>query len=115
MRVSVQDLIKQKELTYLELPPDVQKVTKRPDTNVISDKDRTASSRTPLLDAKQLKKIIDSSRPGRPRTGWSASRAARAVRFRPLRLAHLPRSGSRSGATPARPDSESNFSSCSRR
>ncbi len=66
MRVSIQDLIKQKELTYLELPPDVQKVTKRPDTNVISDKDRTASSRTPLLDAKQLKKIIDSSRPGRP-------------------------------------------------
>lgn len=66
MRVSVQDLMKQKELTYLELPPDVQKVTKRPDTNVISDKDRTASSRTPQLDAKELKKIIDSSRAGRP-------------------------------------------------
>ena len=66
MRVSVQDLLKQKELTYLELPPDVQKVTKRPNTNVISDKDRTASSRTPQLDAKALKKIIDSSRPGRP-------------------------------------------------
>jgi TonB family protein len=66
MRVSVQDLIKQKELTYLELPPDVQKITKRPDTNVISDKDRTASSRTPQLDPKELKKIIDSSRAGRP-------------------------------------------------
>lgn len=66
MRVSVQDLIKQRELTYLELPPDVQKVTKRPDTDVISDKDRTASSRTPQLDPKQLKKIIDSRRPGRP-------------------------------------------------
>ena len=66
MRVSVQDMLKQKELTYLELPPDVQKVTKRPNTNVISDKDRTASSRTPQLDAKALKKIIDSSRPGRP-------------------------------------------------
>src|ERR671931_1618444 len=58
MRVSVQDLIKQRELTYLELPPDLQKVTKRPNTNVISDKDRTASSRTPQLDTKQLKKII---------------------------------------------------------
>jgi TonB family protein len=66
MQVSVQDLIKQKELTYLELPPDVQKITKRPDTNVISDKDRTASSRTPQLDPKELKKIIDSSRAGRP-------------------------------------------------
>ncbi|MGC2196203.1 MAG: TonB family protein [Terriglobales bacterium] len=66
IRVSVQDLIKQKELTYLELPPDVQKITRRPDTNVISDKDRIASSRTPQLDARELKKIIDSSRPGRP-------------------------------------------------
>src|ERR1700758_329200 len=66
VRVSVQDLMKQKELTYLELPPDVQKVIKKPDTNIISDKDRTASSRTPQLDAKELKKIIDSSRPGRP-------------------------------------------------
>jgi len=66
MRVSVQDMLKQKELTYLELPPDVQKVTKRPNTNVISDKDRTASSRSPQLDQKELKKIIDSSRPGRP-------------------------------------------------
>lgn len=66
VRVSIQDLMKQKELTYLELPPDVQKVIKKPNTNIISDKDRTASSRTPQLDAKELKKIIDSSRPGRP-------------------------------------------------
>src|ERR1700751_2778038 len=66
MRVSVQDLMKQKELTYLELPPDLEKVTKKPNPNIISDKDRTASSRTPQLDAKELKKIIDSSRPGRP-------------------------------------------------
>src|SRR6267142_4478300 len=66
MSVSVQDLLRQKELTYIELPPDLQKVTKRPDTNVISDKDRTASSRTPQVDPKVLKKIIDSSRPGRP-------------------------------------------------
>src|SRR6516162_993865 len=66
MRVWNQDLIRQKELTYLELPPDLQKVTKRPDTNVISDKDRTASSRNPQLDPKELRKIIDSSRPGRP-------------------------------------------------
>jgi len=69
MRVSVQDLLKQKELTYLELPPDLQKVPKRPNSDVISDKDRTASSRTPQLDAKALKKIIDSSRPGRPGPG----------------------------------------------
>jgi TonB family protein len=64
--VSPQDLIKQKDLTYLELPPDEQKVSKRPDTNRISDKDRIATSKAPQLDRKELKKILDSARPGPP-------------------------------------------------
>jgi TonB family protein len=64
--VSPQDLMKQKELTYLELPPDEQKLTKRPDTNKISDKDRVATSKAPQLDRKELKKILDSARPGPP-------------------------------------------------
>src|SRR5580693_10668344 len=64
----------QKDLTYLELPPDEQKVTKRPDTNIISDKDRVATSHAPQLDRKELKKILDASRPGRP--GASAPEAA---------------------------------------
>src|SRR5450432_2106188 len=64
--ISPQDLMKQKELTYLELPPDEQKVSKRPDTNKISDKDRIATSKAPQLDRKELKKILDSARPGRP-------------------------------------------------
>jgi TonB family protein len=64
--VSPQDMMKQKELTYLELPPDEQKVSKRPDTNRISDKDRVATSKSPQLDRKELKKILDSSRPGPP-------------------------------------------------
>jgi TonB family protein len=55
-----------KDLTYLELPPDAQKLTKRPDTNIISDKDRIATSKTPQLDRQALKKILDSSRPGTP-------------------------------------------------
>src|ERR1700747_1275425 len=50
MAVSVQDLLKRKELTYVELPPDLQKPTRRPETNVMSDKDRVASTRTPQLD-----------------------------------------------------------------
>jgi TonB family protein len=53
-----------KEL-YLEQPPDRQRVTKRPDTNKISDKDRVAMSKT-RIDPKELKKILDSSRPGPP-------------------------------------------------
>jgi TonB family protein len=67
--VNPQDLMKQKELTYLELPPDEQKLTKRPDTNKISDKDRMATSKAPQLDRKELKKILDSARPGAPGPG----------------------------------------------
>src|SRR5439155_1762948 len=37
-----------------------------PDTNVISDKDRVASSRKPQVDPKELRKILDSARPGNP-------------------------------------------------
>ena len=55
-----------KDLTYLELPPDEQKLTKRPNTNIISDKDRIATSKAPQLDRQALKKILDSSRPGSP-------------------------------------------------
>ena len=64
--VSAQDLMKEKDLTYLELPPDEQKLSKRPDTNRISDKDRRATSKAPQLDRQELKKILDSARPGRP-------------------------------------------------
>ncbi len=56
----------QKDLTYLELPPDAQKVTKRPDSGIISDKDRIATSRAPQIDRQELKKILDSARAGRP-------------------------------------------------
>ena len=59
------DWMNQKETTYLELPPDEQKLTKRPKTNIISDKDRIATSRT-QLDPNELKKILDSARPGAP-------------------------------------------------
>ncbi len=64
--VSPEDLMRQKELTYLELPPDEQKVSQRPKSNIISDKDRVAQSKAPQLDRKELKKILDSARPGRP-------------------------------------------------
>jgi TonB family protein len=56
----------QKDLTYLALPPDEQQVTKRPKSDIISDKDRTAMSRAPQLDREDLKRILDASRPGRP-------------------------------------------------
>ena len=64
--VGPNDWLRQKDLTYLELPPDAQKVSKRPNTNIISDKDRIATSKTPHLDPQELRKILDSARPGRP-------------------------------------------------
>ena len=64
---SADDLVKQRELTYLNLPPDAEKLTKRPNTNIISDKDRIATSRRPTIDRKTLKELMDSSRPGSPK------------------------------------------------
>jgi TonB family protein len=64
--VSPKRMAQGKELTYLELPPDQPKAAKRPDTNNISDKDRVATSPKPHLDPRELKKILDSSRPGTP-------------------------------------------------
>ena len=58
---------KDKDLTFLELPPDQQTPpAKPPETNIISDKNRVATSKAPQIDRKELKKILDSSRPGRP-------------------------------------------------
>jgi TonB family protein len=55
-----------KDTTFLEMPPDEQKVTERPKTNIASDKDRVAMSKSPQIDRKELKKILDASRAGRP-------------------------------------------------
>ena len=56
----------QKDATFLALPPDEQKITRRPDSKIISDKDRIATSKAPRLSRDELKKIIDASRAGRP-------------------------------------------------
>jgi TonB family protein len=60
------DLEKQKDATYLELPPDEQKLTRKPDSKIISDKDRIATSKAPQINRDELKKLLESSRPGRP-------------------------------------------------
>jgi TonB family protein len=46
---------KQKDLTYLELPPDLQKLIKKQKTNIISDKDRMAEARHKI----QQKNLLD--------------------------------------------------------
>ncbi len=56
-----------KDTTFLELPPDEQKVAKHPDTKILSDKDRIATSKAPQLNRDELRKIIQASRrPGLP-------------------------------------------------
>jgi TonB family protein len=55
-----------KNLTFLALPPDLQKLTKKPNTNIASDKDRIATSRHPELDPKELQKILATPPPGAP-------------------------------------------------
>src|SRR5271154_4056727 len=55
-----------KDATFLELPPDEQKATRRPDSKIISDKDRIANSKAPQINREDLKKILQSMHPARP-------------------------------------------------
>jgi TonB family protein len=55
-----------KDITFLDLPPDLQKPQPKPNTNIASDKNRTAMTRHPQLDVKELRKILASPPPGTP-------------------------------------------------
>jgi TonB family protein len=70
-----QSFAKDKGITFLTLPPDEQKVTRRPNTNIQSDKDRIATSRHPELDPKELRRILPSPPRGAP--GMGGPNAAR--------------------------------------
>src|SRR6202158_3515365 len=60
------DVDRSKDAMFLDLPPDAQKLMRRPDAKVISDKDRIATSKAPQINREELKKILESARPGRP-------------------------------------------------
>jgi TonB family protein len=55
-----------KDTTFVELPPDQLKLKAPPKTNIISDKNRIAQSRTPAPTKEALHKLIDPREPGRP-------------------------------------------------
>jgi hypothetical protein len=61
-----------KDATFLELPPDAQKLTRRPDAKVISDKDRIATSKAPQISREDLRKLAESRRPAPPGTNMQA-------------------------------------------
>ena len=92
----------QKDATFLALPPDEQKITRRPDSKIISDKDRIAMSKAPRLNRDELKKILDASRAGRP--GEPAPQQSPAVaQAQPRPQAppqESPQQNSNSGVTP---------------
>jgi TonB family protein len=53
------------DTTFLELPPDQLKLKAPPKTDIISDKNRIAQSRTPAPSKETLHKLIDPREPGR--------------------------------------------------
>jgi len=97
--------LQDKNVTFLPLPPDLQKVPRKPNTNIASDKDRIAMSRRPQLDPKELQKILATPPPGRP--GPSGPPAAQAS---PQAMAQSPPSTQpqQGGQATQRPQFESN-------
>jgi TonB family protein len=62
-----QDLMRNQQMTYLDLPPDMQKAPKvAPKTDVLSDKNREAMSRHPSLDKKTLEELKRAGPPKMP-------------------------------------------------
>jgi TonB family protein len=77
-------------MTYLQLPPDIQKLTEKPKTDVLSDKDRIASSRNPTLDHRQLHKILDATRQGAPSRAGAEGAPSPPVQQQPQQIARAP-------------------------
>jgi TonB family protein len=65
--ISPSDLMRNQQMTYLDLPPDMQKEPKTPPkTDVLSDKNRIAESRHPTLDKKTLEELKRAGPPKLP-------------------------------------------------
>ncbi|MBV8205829.1 MAG: TonB family protein [Acidobacteria bacterium] len=91
------------DLTFLELPKDLQKAAKKPNTNIISDKDRIATSRTPTLDQQALHKILDARKqgaPGRPQPSAPVQQASQPPAAQPFGAGQQPTAIARNGEPP---------------
>jgi TonB family protein len=60
------DVLKQREMTYLDMPKDVAKQLQHKPTNAISDKDRTQQTAKPSLDKKTLEQLQAMRKAGAP-------------------------------------------------
>src|SRR5579862_1412954 len=62
-----EDLMRNQQMTYLDLPPDMQKAPKvAPKTDVLSDKNRIAQSQHPSIDKKTLEELKRAGPPKAP-------------------------------------------------
>jgi outer membrane biosynthesis protein TonB len=66
------DADRSKDATFLALPPDEQKLTRRPEAKILSDKDRIATSKAPQINRDDLKKLLQSPHPGAAGTNVQA-------------------------------------------
>jgi TonB family protein len=92
---------KDKSVTFLTLPPDLQKPIRRPNTNIASDKDRIAMSRHPELDPKELKKTLATPPPGRP--GPASPRTAQSAAPPAIAQTQAPQQQQQSQQQPTQP------------
>jgi len=75
--ISPADLMRNQQMTYLDLPPDMQKEPKvAPKTDVLSDKNRIAESRRPTLDRKTLEELKRAGTPQAPAAPAQQAQAA---------------------------------------
>ena len=96
---------KDKDVTFLALPPDAQKPARKPKTIVLSDKDRIAMTRHPELD-KDLKSMLASPPPGLP--GPSGPRIPQAAPSQQGMPQNQPQTQQGQQQAPPRPQFESN-------
>jgi TonB family protein len=104
--VSTKDLTTGKDLTFLALPPDAQKLTRKPNTNIASDKNRIATSRHPELDPKELRKILATPPPGAP--GLTGPRAQQPAAQPPQAMAQSQPPQPQQGQQATHPPSDPN-------
>lgn len=71
------------QTTFLSLPDDQLKVKQPPKTDVISDKDRIAQTRTPAVDKEALRKLLDARKPGPPKASTPPPAGQQAMQENP--------------------------------
>jgi TonB family protein len=104
-----------KDITFLDLPPDLQKAPRKP-SNVVSDKDRVATTKHPELDLKELRKALATPPPGAPGMQAPAAQQPSAqarpqvAQNQPQQPAQQPNQPIAQLQSPAKPNIENEFS-----